>query len=502
MRQRFAEISREWRHLTDGHDVEAALRARFEQAATKISEFVSAAQDAEASERRGALTRLQHLASRAESLVQKPEITLKAGERAVRDLRRALETMPPLPSKDDFDEITKRLKAAQHALVPKVLELRDAADWGRFANAAIQEQLCFKMAALVDNEDPDQIARAVRDLQRQWRAAADVPRAQADALWRRFKEAHDVVWAKTEALFAAQAEARAANLERKIALCEKAEALADSTNWISTADQLKQLQAEWKTIGPVTRGSERSTWDRFRSACDAFFKRRHDDLAARKKTWAENLTKKEALCERAEALAESTDWDQAASELKRLQGEWKTVGPVRKNRSEAIWQRFRAACDRFFQRHAARHDTARAERVAAREAICAELEAFVSPDNADAPADLVDQLRALRTRWQQEVVARGVDPDTARTLDARFTGTFATLVGRWPATFAGTELDPEASRRRMETLVNRVEELAQSLAGPAASGAADEAALSPTDRLAARLKEALAANTIGGGRRR
>ncbi len=74
---------------------------------------------------------------------------------------------------------------------------------------------------------------------------------------------------------------------------------------------------------------------------------------------------------RAEALAESTDWDQAAAEIKKLQAEWQTIGPVKKSKSEAVWQRFRGACDRFFARYAARHDTARAERVAAREAICA-----------------------------------------------------------------------------------------------------------------------------------
>ena len=91
--------------------------------------------------------------------------------------------------------------------------------------------------------------RASGELQEQWRDAADVPRAQADALWRRFKTAHDEVWARCEAHFAAQAAERADNLARKTALCEKAEALADSTDWIQTSEAMKALQAEWKTIG-------------------------------------------------------------------------------------------------------------------------------------------------------------------------------------------------------------------------------------------------------------
>ena len=257
------------------------------------------------------------------------------------------------------------------------------------------------------------------------------------------------------------------------------------------------MQAEWKTIGPVSRGREKAVWDRFRAACDRFFTRRQEDLVARKGMWAENLAKKEALSVRAEALVESTDWEQTSAELRRLQAEWKTIGPVKKSRSEAIWRRFREACDRFFTRYAHRHDIARAERVAAREAICAELETLGSPERQEPPADLLEQVRALRARMQQEIAARGVDPEQARAIEARCAAAFAAVLARWPAAFSDTDLDPEANRKRMESLVRRVEDLATSVAGPVAAAAGD-AALSPTIRLAAMLKEALAANTIGG----
>ena len=92
--------------------------------------------------------------------------------------------------------------------MPKVQELRDVADWQRWANVGIQEQLCEKMEALKAIEDPEAIAKQVRDLQQQWRQAADVPRAQGEALWKRFKTAHDEAWTRCEAHFAAQAEAR------------------------------------------------------------------------------------------------------------------------------------------------------------------------------------------------------------------------------------------------------------------------------------------------------
>jgi hypothetical protein len=178
-----------------------------------------------------------------------------------------------------------------------------------------------------------------------------------------------------------------------------------------------------------------------------------------------------------------------------------------------MWQRFRGAADHFFARYAQRHDIALGERVAAREAICAELEALApqSPVGApppaandsastaqagEPPADLMATVRALRGRWQTELAARGVDRDRALALDDRFARAFAAVIARWPSVFGGSDLDPDANRKKMETIVVRIETLAKSIGGPASAGA--DAALSPTARMAAMLKEALAANTIGG----
>src|SRR5262249_2880576 len=141
--------------------------------------------------RREALARMHNLLGRVEPLATRPDLTLKAADRALRDVKTAFGSMPQLPTKQDFEDVTRRLKEVQSALTPRVQELREADDWKRFANVAIQEQLCAKMEALRTAEDLDAAAREVRELQEQWRAAADVPRAQADALWRRFKAAHD-----------------------------------------------------------------------------------------------------------------------------------------------------------------------------------------------------------------------------------------------------------------------------------------------------------------------
>src|SRR5580765_7904617 len=540
-RRQFAAIRREWHELGAGLISDPAITERYTEAQTAFAARDAAAHEQDQKARREALVRAQQLTGRIEAIATRTDLTLKSGERALKEIRSALASVPQLPSKKDYDEIVRRLKASQTALMPKVQELRDVADWQRWANVGIQEQLCEKMEALKSVDDPEAIAKQVRDLQQQWRQAADVPRAQGELLWKRFKTAHDEAWTRCEAHFAAQAEARGGNLAKKIALCERAEALADSTNWIQTADEIKKLQAEWKTIGAVSRGQEKSIWERFRTACDRFFTRRHADLAERKTVWADNLAKKEALCVKADAIKDSSEWDAAASEMKRLQAEWKTVGPVKKSRSEALWQRFRGAADHFFARYAQRHDIALGERVAAREAICAEMEALAAPviapssaenqsasaaqadestvDSAESavdspesairdpqsaiekspaepPADLMQTVRALRGRWQTEIASRGVDRERAIALDDRFAKAFAAVIQRWPSVFGGSDLDPDANRRKMETIVQRIEALAKSIGGPASAAA--DAALSPTTRLAAMLKEALAANTIGG----
>jgi hypothetical protein len=471
-----------------------AARDADNEAAAREAERRRINEEAEAKARRDSLNRMNQLLGRIEGLLQKEDLTLKAADRALRDVRAALADIPPLPSRQDFEQISGRLKAAQDAIGPRVRDLREVADWQRWANIGIQEQLCEKMEALRAETDAEAIARRIHELQQQWRLAADVPRPQGEALWRRFKIAHDELWARCEAHFASQAEARADNLAKKAVLCERAEALAGSNNWVQTAEEIKALQAQWKDVGAVTRGQEKAIWERFRAACDRFFTRRQEDLAKRKVLWAENFAKKEALCVKVEALAGSADWEQIAAEIRRLQAEWKTIGPVKKSRSDAIWQRFRAGCDTFFSRYASRHDIARAERVAAREAICAELEALSADREApEPPADLAATVRGLRNRWQQELAARGVDRDQAMALDRRYAEACRGVISRWPAAFAGTDLDPETNRKRMESLVKRVEDLAGSLRGSAA-----QQDMSPTERLAAMLKESLAANTIGG----
>jgi hypothetical protein len=496
------EVIARWRGLRRDADVlrehaaaNPAAAERLEKAVATLEEKEHQQQQRRQKQEQDNLKRLHQLCRQLETLAASPDVTLKAGDRALRDIRSAFEERVPLPSKKDRQEIQARLEAVRTTLGPRVQELRDADEWQRWANLTVQEELCREMEALKAEDNSETAARKMRDLQGRWKQVALAPRAQGEAMWRRFKTAQDEVFAKTATFFAAQNEERGSNLARKQALCERAEALAESTDWVKTATEIQNLQADWKTIGPVTRGHEKAIWERFRAACDRFFTRRQEDLKKRKEDWAANLARKEALCVKAEALADSTEWEQAASQIKQFQAEWKTIGPVRKSKSEAVWQRFRTACDHFFDRYKHRDQVELQAKAAPRDAVIKALEALVPAEGADAgtaPDNLFTAVQEARTRWQQapDVGARHVQQELA----ARYYQALGRLVAVWPDAFRGTDLDPETTRKRMEKLVAKVEELLPSQQGRT------PAALSPAERLAQQWRDRLAANTMGAGK--
>jgi hypothetical protein len=494
------DVIARWRGLRRDADVLREHASANPQAAERLERVVAVLEEREqqqaavrAKQEQDNLRRLQQLCRHVEALAAGGQVTLKAGMRAVRDIRAAIEQRPLLPSKKDWQELHTRLETARAILAPKVQELREADEWQRWANLQVQEELCGQMEALKDEPDVEVAARRMRDLQARWKEVALAPPAKGEAMWRRFKAAQDEVFARAGAFFAAQAQERAANLAKKQALCERAAALADSSDWVATAVALQALQAEWKTIGPVTRGHEKAVWEAFRGACDRFFTRRQQDLKHRKEAWAANLARKEELCAKAEALAESNDWDAAAGQIRQLQVEWKTIGPVRKAKSEAVWQRFRTACDRFFDRFKHRDQAALVSKAEPRQGVIRELEELLPTDGSPAgpaPDGLFTVIQQARERWQQ---APELPRQLQQDLAVRYHEALGRLMGAWPAAFSGTDLDPDVTRKRMEKIVSRVEDL---LSAPGRQ----PAALSPAELLARQWRERLASNTIAGGR--
>lgn len=445
------------------------------------------------------VVKLQRLTERAKRVAEAETITLREGERLLRDVHTALEEASRSNKADarDLTEAATALRAQQEAVAPRVKELRDMDEWRRFANAQQQEQLIAMAEAIVAALKADEeagktselaaTAKALREFHLRWQEVADAPRHSAQRLWDRFKTATDFIRSRCEVYFSKLREERGTNLEQKTALVEEAERLAESTDWAKTAARFQEMQTAWQAIGPVPREQARDLAQRFRAASNTFFTRRRDDLGSKKKEWTDNLERKEALCARAEELAQSTDWDQAAAEMKRLQAEWKNIGPVRRNKSEQVWNRFRAAADAFFERFHNRHQIALAGKIAEYEALVVQMEALAAAE--EAPADLASQVANLRATIQKNPPAPS---DALKALQERWKTSLTTLTQKWPEAFAGTDLDPTAVLQRMQKLVSKIEGLLTEDAAPAKASSK-----SATELLAERLRTALASNAMG-----
>jgi len=459
----------------------------------------AAAKEAALKAQQDAAAKIMRLVERAKRAAEAETMTLREGERLMRDISAGLEEAGGREPAREIQDAATKLRHAQEKVAPKVRELRELDEWRRFANGQQQEQLIAMAEAIVASlksdvetgKESDLIAtaRALREMHAKWQEVAEGPRHSAQKLWERFRAATDFIRSRCEGYFVKLREERGENLKTKNAVVDEAEALASSTDWPRAAARFQELQAAWQQIGPVPRDAARDLAHRFRAACNQFFTRRREDLTTRKKTWSENYARKEALCQRSEVLAESTDWEASSAEIKRLQAEWKTIGPVRRSKSEAIWTRFRAACDKFFERYHNRHQIALMGKLAEREAVVVELEQLVTADAAAPPAALADQVQQLRAAWNRGVPVQAAE---MRALADRWHAAFANVLSRWPEAFGGTDLDPSAVRQKMEKLVAKVESLAAEAREDSFDGR------SQTEILAARLRSALASNAMGG----
>ena len=493
---------REWTELAGGSAPGelAELASRVQAAAARRAERLAAARDERQGREQANLAKQQRRCDEIEQSLADENLALNDAERWLRTTRSLLGNLGRLPTSGDRDVLTKRLRQAQSGLTGRVRELRGFVEWKQWANLGVQATLCQRLEALVAVDDDAVVAKEFRQVMVAWRQASDVSHDDGEKLWQRFKTAHDAIHPRAEAYSAAQEAVRSKHLAQKVALCEEAERLVDSTDWIQTAQRITELQGQWKQIGSATRKQERDVWNRFRGACGRFFHRRRDDLAERKQLWAKNATLKEALCERAEALIGASDLEAAKATIRQLQAEWKTVGPVRRTRSEALWQRFRAGCDGVYTRAQETNDAEFADKITARAAVCERLEALVTKPSEPAessesggpgsepPDNLAETVAAARTEWSQ---LPPVPRPQERSLAARFQAALTGVAERYPAAFSGSDLDPERNRVALERLCDRVEALLEDSSQPSAAGG------SPAEILAARLREALASNTMG-----
>ncbi len=207
-------------------------------------------------------------------------------------------------------------------------------------------------------ENPDEINRAYnefKELQQQWSTTGDVPAEHSTNLWKTYQQAVEAFYDTLKLSNELRAYDFKKNLERKTALCEEAEALANETDIVEAFRKLQQLHLEFREIGPVSNDLREQIWNRFKDASTAINKRHQEHFEARKQKEEENLEKKSGICEIIEgfdldALKTFAEWNALTEKITALQAEWRTIGYAPQKMNTKIFERFRAACDNFFAR--------------------------------------------------------------------------------------------------------------------------------------------------------
>ena len=272
-------------------------------------------------------------------------------------------------------------------------------------NLEQKTRLCEAAEKLAEEPDVISAFHQLQKLHQEFRAIGPVAKDLREEIWSRFKAASTVVNKRHQQHFEELKEKEQNNLDQKTVICEIVEGMEYDTfttfaDWEDKTNEILALQAKWKTIGYAPQKMNVKIFERFRAACDEFFRRKAAFFKSVKETMAANLEKKKAFCEKAEALKESTDWKETAEILTKLQKEWKTIGPVAKKHSDAVWKRFIGACDYFFERKNKATSSQRSEEVenlAKKEDVIkrmAALEAAGTADDATA-----EQVRALMKEW-------------------------------------------------------------------------------------------------------
>jgi hypothetical protein len=280
-------------------------------------------------------------------------------------------------------------------------ELRDL-DFQK--NLEVKERFCEAAEKLTENDNVVEAFRELQKLHEQWKEFGPVAKEFRDSIWERFKAATAIINKRYQAHFEGLKEKQQENLARKTELCEQVEAIAEkevksSGDWNSLSKEIEEIQKTWRTIGFATKKENQKIYDRFRAACDKFYGRKREYYTQFKEAMNENMEKKLALIEQAEALKDCTDWKKGTDAFIALQKQWKEIGAVPRKRSEQLWKRFRAACDAFFNERDKnyRPENNYVANLKAKRALIDEIEGYAS--SGDSAADQV-AAQGFAARWQ------------------------------------------------------------------------------------------------------
>jgi hypothetical protein len=303
----------------------------------------------------------------------------------------------------------KSLWASYNALIELFYSNRsiyfELKELDRKKNLALKQEICDKAEKLAEQAPSSQVIKELNDLHEEYKHVGPVPKEEQEALWQRFKAASDVIYNKRREQLEVSKREMQNHLQAKITLCEKAEQFtpfnsSKIADWNDKTKEILELQKQWESVGPVPKEKAKDVNKRFWAAFKTFFHNKNEFFKGLEAYREQNLQRKAELCQRVEALNGNDDIDleQAAEQIKQMQQEWKDIGPVPEKQRNQIFDRFKAACDTFFDKRRGQRNQVEKQYEANYEKkvqICETLEKMAAAGESDVKA-----LEHLRSEWQ------------------------------------------------------------------------------------------------------
>ena len=462
-----------YQHVMD--DAEKRFNAAFgifKANRAKQNELMDAQKVENLAQKQGILEELKQLIASEE--------TLKKTYDDFRALQEKWKTIGQVPATENAN-----LWNTYHFLVEKFFDKvninRELRDLDMKKNLDSKISLCEKAEELLDEKSMAKAFKSLQKLHEDWKEIGPVPQDKKDEIWERFKAATDKINAIRREHYSKIQEEQNANLETKSALCEKAEELLNeditSINvWQKKSEELSELFKIWKTVGPADKKHNEEVWNRFKANMDTFFTKKKEFFSTLKDRQNENLERKINLCIEAEGLQESNEWKKTTEQFKKLQEEWKTIGPVPKRHADKVWKRFRAACDTFFNRKAEHFSGLKDEEAAN---LTAKQELIEAIKNFELKANRAENMEAIKA-FQKQWIEIGhvpmkfkdsINGEYRKAVDALFelmrNNQNAITENEYREMIEGMKDDPESGdrmRREKTNLANRIQKLRDEIA--------------------------------------
>ncbi len=352
------------------------------------------------------LKKKQDILERIKALSATPE-EANQGYKEFKELQAQWKELQPVPA-EKVNELWKTYQLYVEQYYDQLKLNNEFREYDFKKNLEIKTRLCEAAEKLSEETDVISAFQQLQALHQEFKETGPVAKELREEIWARFKAASTAVNKRHQQFFEDLKKKEEENLARKTALCEKIEAIDTAAikkvaEWESQTQAIIELQKEWRTIGFAPQKMNVKIFERFRNACDRFFTEKAAFFKRLKEEQAQNLAKKTELCEKAEALKDSTDWKATADQLMQIQKEWKAIGAVPKKYSESLWQRFIGACDYFFEQKNKNSASQRSEEkgnLQKKEAVIEKLKALLDNEE-ETENDKQAAVKELMKEWNE-----------------------------------------------------------------------------------------------------